>query len=98
MVDNVPAVASSTLLVGGDWSLSELWTGFAQFTQVNEQPPDRYTWSGERLTKIQATSRDDDFCPKIWSCMSIAPKQEHLQWSIEKPKADNAGILFHPSV
>ena len=35
--------------------LSDSWTGFTQFTLLDENPPDGYLWSGERLTKRQAT-------------------------------------------
>ena len=37
-----------------DWSrdLSDLWTGFTQFTLLEEKPPDGYMWSGWRLTRI----------------------------------------------
>ena len=49
-----------------------LWTGFTQFIILNEKPPDRYTWSGERLTKKQTTSRPDHLWPEIRSRMSEA--------------------------
>ena len=42
--------------------LSGSWTGFTQFTLLNEKPPDGYMWSGRRLTKRQATSRPDYLC------------------------------------
>ena len=45
--------------VDGDRNLSEPWTCFTQFTILNEKPPDRQTWSGKRLTKMQATTRPD---------------------------------------
>ena len=36
------------------------WTGFTQFTLLEEKPPDGYMWSGGRLTRktadIQARS------------------------------------------
>ena len=38
--------------VDGDREPAEPWTGFSQFTVLNEKPPGGYTWSGERLTKI----------------------------------------------
>ena len=31
-----------------------------------EKPPDGYTWSGEGLTKRQATSRPDHSWPELW--------------------------------
>ena len=65
--------------VDGDRSLSELWTGFTRFTILIEKPPDGYTWSGRRLTKIQATS--------------TSQRREEQQWTIEEPKLDNARML-----
>ena len=34
-----------------DGSLSDPWTGFTQFTLLDEKAPDGYMWSGERLTR-----------------------------------------------
>ena len=45
--------------------LSGPWTSFTQFTLLNEKRPDGYTWSGGRLTKIQATSKTDYLWPEI---------------------------------
>ena len=40
--------------------LSDYWTGFTQFTLLEEKPPDGFLWSGWRLTRkaayIQARS------------------------------------------
>ena len=41
--------------------MSDSWTGFTEFTVLKEKPPEGYTWSRERLTKRQATFRDDCF-------------------------------------
>ena len=46
---------------------------FTRFTFLSEKPPDGYTWSGERLTRKQTTSRPDKLCPEIWKHMSDAP-------------------------
>ena len=43
----------------GSRDLSDPWTGFTQFTLLEEKPPDGYMWSGERLTRKQLTSRLD---------------------------------------
>ena len=54
-------------------------------------------WSGERLTKRQATYRPDHLLPELWTKLerNAKPKQK---WSIEKPKLVNAirlrGINF----
>ena len=45
--------------IDGSRDLSDSWTGFTQFTLLEEKPPDEKLWSGERLTKRQATSRPD---------------------------------------
>ena len=57
--------------VDGGRELSEPWTDFTQFTMLNEKLPDGHVWSGERLTKIQATTRPDHLWPEIWSGVSI---------------------------
>ena len=85
--------------IDADRKLSESWTTFTQFTKVNEKPPDGYTWSWERLTKIQATTRPDHLETENWSGMSeVAQRMEKQQWAIEKPKLDSArklrGICF----
>ena len=65
----------------------------------NERPPDGYTWSGERLSRKQTTSRPDNKWPDMWKHMSDAAKSKAKQkWAVEKPKLDNArqlrGIFF----
>ena len=47
------------LNIDGSRDLSDSWTGFTQFTLLEEKPPDGHLWSGERLTKRQLTSRPD---------------------------------------
>ena len=46
--------------IDGSRDLSDPWTVFTQFTILEEEPPDGYMWSGERLTRktayIQARS------------------------------------------
>ena len=53
--------------IDGSRGLSGSWTGFTQFTLLEEKPPDGYMWSGERLTKRQATSRPDHLWPELWT-------------------------------
>ena len=79
--------------------MSDTWTGFTRFTIWDEKPLDGYTWSGERLTRKQTTSRPDSLWPEIWKDMSEASKRREKQkGAIEKPKLDNArklrGIYF----
>ena len=47
--------------VDGERELSDAWTGFTRFVLLKERPPEGYTWSGERLTGKQSTSRPDDY-------------------------------------
>ena len=46
--------------IDGSRDLSDPWTGFTQFTLLDEKPPDGYTWSGgeinEKAAYIQARS------------------------------------------
>ena len=44
-------------------SLSDSWTGFTRCTITHETRPKGNMWSGERMTKIQTTSRPDH----IWT-------------------------------
>ena len=37
--------------IDGSRDLSDPWTGFTQFTLLDEKAPDGYTWSGGRLTR-----------------------------------------------
>ena len=45
--------------IDGSRDLSDPWTGFTQFTLLDEKPPNGYMWSGRRLTRKQLTSRPD---------------------------------------
>ena len=46
--------------IDGSRDLSDPWTGFTQFTLLEETPPDGYMWSGEKINEktadIQARS------------------------------------------
>ena len=45
--------------IDGSRDLSDSWTGFTQFTLLEEKPPDEYMWSGEideKTADIQARS------------------------------------------
>ena len=55
--------------IDGDKELSDAWTGFTRFILLNERPLDGYTWSGERLTRKQTTSRPDKLWPEMWNHM-----------------------------
>ena len=85
--------------VDGSRNLSDPWTGFTQFTSLEEKRPNGYMWSGERLTRKQLTSRPDHLWPEIWKSMGKHAKlKEKQKWSKEKIHLDNArklrGIYF----
>ena len=85
--------------IDGSRDLSDSWTGFIQFTLLEEKPPDGYMWSGWRLTRKQLTSRPDHLWPELWIKMGRnAQLKERQKWSHETPKLDNAqqlrGIYF----
>ena len=71
--------------VVGDGDLSEPWTGCTQLIILNAKHPDRYTWSGGRLTKNQATR----------SCMG-----RDLVWNVKKQvnkETNSSGLLENRS-
>ena len=85
--------------IDGSRDLSDPWTGFTQFTLLDEKAPDGYTWSGRRLTRKQLTSRPDHLWPELWKSMGKNAKlKEKQKWSDEKIHLDNArklrGIYF----
>ena len=55
--------------IDGSRDLSDPWTGFTQFTILDEKAPDGYTWSRGRLTRKQLTSRPDHLWPELWKSM-----------------------------
>ena len=85
--------------IDGSRNLSDPWTGFTQFTLLEEKPPHGYMWSGERLTRKQLTSRPDHLWPELWKSMGKHAKlKEKQKWSNEKLHLENArkfrGIYF----
>ena len=80
--------------IDGSRDLSASWTGFTQFTLLEEKPPDGYMWSGWGLTRKQLTSRPDHLWPELWTKLGRnAQLKERQKWSHEKSKLDNAGKL-----
>ena len=70
--------------IDGSRDLSDPWTGFTQFTLLDEKPPDGYMLSGERLTRRQVTSRPDHLWPELWIKLGRNDKlKERLKWSNE---------------
>ena len=62
--------------VDGNRELSDAWTSFTRFIVWNKKLPDGYTWSGERLTRKQKTSRLVNMWPDVWKHMSDASKRK----------------------
>ena len=99
MTLNKNAASTTIGTIDGSRDLSDSWTGFTQFTLLEEKPPDVCMWSGERLTRRQSTSRPDHLWPELWIKMGRnAQLKEKHKWSDEKQKLDNArrlrGIYF----
>ena len=85
--------------IDGSRDLSDPWTGFTQFTLLEEKPPDGYMWYGVRLTRKQLTSRPDHLWPELWKSMGKHAKlKEKQKWSNDKFHLENArklrGIYF----
>ena len=80
--------------IDGSRDLSDPWTGFTQFTLLEEKAPDGYMWSGVRLTRKHLTSRPDHLWPELWKSMGKNAKlKEKQKWSEEKIHLDNARKL-----
>ena len=80
--------------IDGSRDLSESWTGFTQFTLLEEKPPNGYMWSEVSLTRKQLTSRPDYLWPELWTKLGRnAQLKERQKWSHEKPKLYNARKL-----
>ena len=83
----------------GSRDLSDPWTGFTQFTLLEEKPPERQMWFGGRLTRKQLTSKPDHLWSELWKTMGKNAKlKEKQKWSNEKIHLENArklrGIYF----
>ena len=85
--------------IDGSRDLSDYWTGFTQFTLMEEKSPDGKMWSGVRLKRKQQTSRPDHLWPELWKSMGKNAKlKEKQKWSEEKLHLENErklrGIYF----
>ena len=74
-------------IVEVDRNLSHSWRGFTKFTLLNEKHPKGFLWSGERLTKVQATTRLDHLRPEIWSGMSNAAQKSRRRNGLLKSQS-----------
>ena len=86
--------------VDDDWNIegsrefSASWTGFTQFTVLEEKLPNRFLSSGGRLTRKQLTSRPDYLWPELWEKMGKNAKlKEWQKLSHEKPQLEDARKL-----
>ena len=80
--------------IDGSRDLSDYWTGFTQFTLLEEKPPDGYMWSEVEINKKQLTSRPDHLWPQIWKTMGKNAKlKERQKCSNEKLHLEKARIL-----
>ena len=71
--------------IDGSRDLSDPWTGFTQFTLLEEKAPDGYMWSRVRLTRREATSTPDHLWPELSTKMGRNAKlKEKHKWSDEK--------------
>ena len=72
--------------IDGSRDLSDPWTGFTQFTPLEEKAPDGKMWSGDRLTRKQLTSRPDHLWPELRTKLGRnAQLKKRQKWSHEKP-------------
>ena len=75
-------------------SLSDSWKNLTKFTLLKEKPPKGFMWSGERLAKVQTTSRPDHVWPEVWTEIDkAAQNREKHEWKNEKPTLDNVRRL-----
>ena len=68
--------------IDGSRDLSDPWTGFTQFTLLEEKAPDGKMCSGGRQMRKQLTSRPDHIWTELWLKLGRnAELQEKHKWS-----------------
>ena len=73
--------------IDGSRDLSDPWTGFTQFTLLDEKAPDGYTWSGERLTRKQSEEKIHlDNARKLWGIYFIDPEDKEFKETIKNAR------------
>ena len=86
--------------IDGSRDLSDPWTGFTQFTLLDEKAPDGYMWSGGEIKeKTVDIPRPDHLWPELWEKMGKHAKlKEKQEWCNEKLHLENdrklRGIYF----
>ena len=80
--------------IDGSRDLSDHWTGFTQFTLLEEKPLDGYMWSGWRLTRNSLHPGQINLWPELWKSLGKHAKlKEKQKWSDEKLHLENARKL-----
>ena len=86
--------ASMTVGISMDQEIYPILGQVSPSSLLSKKLPEGNVWSGERLTKRQATSRPDHLWPELWRGMAWNAKlREKHKWSDEQPKLDNARRL-----
>ena len=73
--DSTSAVVTAFTWPCASWSadgsrdLSDPWTGFTQFTLLEEKPPDGYMWSGGEINEETAYIQPRSSWPELWTSM-----------------------------
>ena len=81
--------------IDGSRDLSDPWTGFTQFTLLEEKPPDGYMWSRGETDKKTADIQARQFMAGTPDEIGKNAKlKERQKWSHEKPQLDTRD-LFH---
>ena len=81
--------------IDGSRDLSDPWTGFTQFTLLEEKAPDGYVWSGEEIDEKTAyiQARSSMVRAMEVSMGKHAKQKEKQKWSSEKLHLENARKL-----
>ena len=80
--------------IDGSRDLSDSWTGFTQFTLLEEKPPDGFLWSGGEIDEKTAYIQARSFMARTLGEMGKNAKlKEKQKWSNEKLHLENARKL-----
>ena len=78
----------------GERPQSGYWIGITRFRILTKPPPDGYMWTGERLTKIQTTSRPDGhLAASMVERVTNHSQEKQDSNGTKKPKMDAARRL-----
>ena len=86
-IGRIAGMSSGSPLERSWWTaLIRAMDRFHPLHYIQWSPPRECTWSGRRLTKIQATSMSVNMWPEMWSGMSKQAQQRRRHWAEEKAK------------